>query len=111
MKLSTINQIVETILSQNDDKAKLERNANEVTIALKMAMICESRGIEEAMDYYNKTHGPYEYLEYRTNVTKSDDISLCKFNKNTILGDETHPNVKDFGGLWEFSQEYRDDTK
>ena len=34
-----------------------------------------------------------------------------KFNKNTILGDETHPNVKDFGGLWEFSQEYRDDTK
>ena len=34
-----------------------------------------------------------------------------KFNKNTILGGETHPNVKDFGGLWEFSQEYRDDTK
>ena len=78
MKLSTINQIVEAILSQNDDKAKLERNANEVTIALKMAMICESRGIEEAMDYYNKTHGPYEYLEYGTSVTKSDDISLCK---------------------------------
>ena len=78
MKLTTINQIVEAILSQNDDKAKLERSANEVTIALKMAMICESRGIEEAMDYYNKTHGPYEYLEYRTNVTKSDDISLCK---------------------------------
>lgn len=34
-----------------------------------------------------------------------------KFNKNTILGGETHPNVKDFGGLWEFNQEYRDDTK
>ena len=78
MKLTTINQIVEAILSQNDDKAKLERSANEVTIALKMAMICESSGIEEAMDYYNKTHGPYEYLEYRTNVPKSDDISLCK---------------------------------
>ena len=78
MKISTINQIVEAILSQNDDKAKLERSANEVTIALKMAMICESRGIEEAMNYYNKTHGPYEYLEYRTSVTKSDDVSLCK---------------------------------
>ena len=78
MKLSIINQIVEAILSQNGNKAKLERSANEVTIALKMAMICESRGIEEAMDYYDKTHGPYEYLEYRTNVTKSDDIRLCK---------------------------------
>lgn len=27
-----------------------------------------------------------------------------KFNKNTTLADETHPNVKDFGELWEFSQ-------
>ena len=28
-----------------------------------------------------------------------------KFNKNTTLADGTHPNVKDFGELWEFSQE------
>ena len=27
-----------------------------------------------------------------------------KFNKNTTLADGTHPNVKDFGELWEFSQ-------
>ena len=68
MKLSTINQIVEAILSQNDDKAKLERSANEVTIALKMAMICEHRGIDEAMKYYDGTHSEDEYQEYRTSV-------------------------------------------
>ena len=27
-----------------------------------------------------------------------------KFNKNTTLADGTHPNVRDFGGLWEFGQ-------
>ena len=72
MKLSTINQIVEAILSQNDNKAKLERSANEVTIVLKMAMICESRGIDEAMDYYNKTHNPDEYQEYMTSVVGAE---------------------------------------
>lgn len=30
--------------------------------------------------------------------------SFDKFNKNTTLADGTHPNVKDFGELWEFSQ-------
>ena len=29
-----------------------------------------------------------------------------KFNKNTTLADGTHPNVKDFDELWEFSQKY-----
>lgn len=37
--------------------------------------------------------------------------SFDKFNKNTTLADETHPNVKDFGDLWEFSQGYRDDSE
>ena len=32
--------------------------------------------------------------------------SFDKFNKNTTLADGTHPNIKDFGGLWEFSQKY-----
>ena len=32
------------------------------------------------------------------------DESFDKFNKNTTLADGTHPNVKDFGELWEFSQ-------
>lgn len=37
--------------------------------------------------------------------------SFDKFNKNTTLADGTHPNVKDFGELWEFSQKYGIDIK
>ena len=69
MKFSTINQIVESILTQDGDKTKLERRANEATIILKTAMICEARGIDEAMKYYNGTHSEDEYQEYRTGVT------------------------------------------
>ena len=39
------------------------------------------------------------------------DESFNKFNKNTTLADGTHPNIKDFGDLWEFSQKYGIDTK
>lgn len=45
----------------------------------------------------------YYFYEY--------DESFDKFNKNTTLADGTHPNVKDFGDLWEFSQKYGIDTK
>lgn len=37
--------------------------------------------------------------------------SFDRFNKNTTLADGTHPNVKDFGELWEYSQGYRDYSK
>ena len=72
LKLTTINQIVESILAQDGDKAKLKRNANEATIILKTAMICEARGINEAMKYYNGTHSEDEYQEYRTSVILPD---------------------------------------
>lgn len=72
LKLTTVNQIVEAMLSQDDDKAKLKRNANEATIILKTAMICEARGINEAMKYYNGTHSEDEYQEYRTSVILPD---------------------------------------
>ena len=68
----TINQIVESILAQDDDKSKLKRNANEATIILKTALICEHRGIDEAMKYYNSTHSEDEYQEYRTSVILPD---------------------------------------
>ena len=87
MKLSTINQIVEAILSQTKSDTKLphedvreatfKRMANEATIILKTAMICEARGIDEAMKYYNGTHSENEYQEYRTSVVDYD-VSLCK---------------------------------
>lgn len=87
MKLSTINQIVEAILAQTKSGIKLvhedvreatfKRMANEATIILKTAMICESNGIDEAMKYYNGTHSVDEYQEYRTGIVDYD-VSLCK---------------------------------
>lgn len=78
MKSSTINQIVEGILSQEHSDIKLphehvreatfKRMANEATIILKTAMICEARGIDEAMKYYDGTHSEDEYQEYRTSA-------------------------------------------
>lgn len=82
MKLSTINQIVEGILSQGHSDIKLphedvreatfKRMANEATIILKTAMICESRGIDEVMEYYNGTHSEDEYQEFRTSTVLTD---------------------------------------
>lgn len=72
LKLTTVNLIVESILAQDDDKSKLKRNANEATIILKTALICEHRGIDEAMKYYNGTHSEDEYQEYRTSVILPD---------------------------------------
>lgn len=87
MKLSTINQIVEAILSQTKSDIKLvhegireatfKRMANEATIILKTAMVCEDKGIDEAMKYYNGTHTEDEYQEFRTSVVDYD-ISLCR---------------------------------
>lgn len=72
LKLTTVNQIVEAMLAQDGDKAKLKCRANEATIILKTAMICEARGIDEAMKYYNGTHSENEYQEYRTSVILPD---------------------------------------
>ena len=87
MKLSTINQIVEAILSQTKSDIKLvhedireatfKRMANEATIILKTAMVCEDKRIDEAMKYYNGTHTEDEYQEFRTSVVDYD-ISLCR---------------------------------
>lgn len=60
-KLSTINQIVEALLEQGDKEA-----ANQATIILKTALICEDAGIEAAMKYYNGTHSTDEYVEFMT---------------------------------------------
>ena len=68
----TINQIVESILAQDGDKAKLSRRANEATIILKTAMICEHSGIDEAMKYYDGTHSEDEYQEFRTSTVLTD---------------------------------------
>jgi len=88
LKRSTIAQIVEGILAQTKSGIKLvhedvreetfKRMANEATIILKTAIICENEGIDEAMEYYNGTHTTDEYEEFRLKDPTSDDISLCK---------------------------------
>jgi hypothetical protein len=72
LKLTTVNQIVEAILAQDGDKAKLKCRANEATIILKTAMICEYSGIDEAMKYYDGTHSEDEYQEFRTSTVLTD---------------------------------------
>lgn len=72
LKLTTVNQIVEAILAQDGNKAKLKCRANEATIILKTAMICEYSGIDEAMKYYDGTHSEDEYQEFRTSVILPD---------------------------------------
>lgn len=67
LKLGTISQIVEALLEQGEDEA-----ANEAAIVLKTAMICEDRGIEEAMKYYNGVHSPNECIELMTAVAAPD---------------------------------------
>lgn len=74
LSFTTINQIVEAILSQAQSDIKLphedvreatfKRMANEATIILKTAMICDNRGIDEAMEYYNGTHSEIEYKDF-----------------------------------------------
>lgn len=61
LRLSTINQIVEALVEQGEGEA-----ANQATIILKTAMICENSGIEAAMKYYNGAHSGVEYQEFLT---------------------------------------------
>ena len=69
MKLSTINQIVESIIEETPSSKKTkEMRANAAVIVLKTALICEHDGIDKAMDYYFGTHTNEEFQEFRTSV-------------------------------------------
>ena len=82
IKLSTINQIVESILDLKNSGLKLpnedvredtfRRIANEAAIYYKTATICEDKGVDEAMKYFTGTHNKDEYQEFRTSVARSD---------------------------------------
>ena len=77
MKLSTINQIVEAILAEykgNDNREAYCAVANEATIYLKTALICESDGIDKAMEYFKGWHSQGEYQEFMTSVVNKEDI-------------------------------------
>lgn len=91
MKLTTINQVVQALYdkgvaeAKHDARGALEGKelyehiynekldqykqiANEATIYLKTALICEDRGIDKAMEYLEGTHTADEYAEYLTSV-------------------------------------------
>ena len=89
IKLSTINQIVEAILEVGDKRAEkipdgmgfdktLSKKryafiANEAVIYYKTAMICEDKGIDEAMKYFTGTHNEDEYQEFRTSMVRGEE--------------------------------------
>lgn len=64
----TIVKLVEAILSRFGEREPENSKivANEATIYLKTALICERRGIDKAMEYFMGTHQDDEYLEYMT---------------------------------------------
>lgn len=75
MKIATINQIVESILAQYKGatvESQINIIANEATIYLKTALICEDRGIDEAMKYFAGDHTMDEYKEFMTEVIEGE---------------------------------------
>ena len=95
MKLSTINQIVQAIINMGEERGKADAEnvaseadkerlykrafnkhltiANEAAIYLRTALICEARGIDEAMEYFNGNHDEYEYIPFLTGVENPKD--------------------------------------
>lgn len=69
LKLITLNQIVEALL----ERGKVEE-ANQASIILKMAMICDELGIEKAMEYYDGVHSTAEFAEF----VLGDDAPVCR---------------------------------
>ena len=74
LKLITINQIVEALL----ERGKVEE-ANQASIILKTAMICDELGIEKAMEYYDGTHSPAEFEEF----VLGGDATVCRDSDKT----------------------------
>ena len=74
IEVSTIKQIVEAILDQpTSDEDRLKIIANESAIYYKTAMICEDKGIEEAMKYFTGTHTENEYQDFRTSMVGGEE--------------------------------------
>lgn len=86
IKISTINQIVEAILAQSEyySPGNCEMIANEAVIYYKTAMICESQGIKEAMDYFMGTHNAEEYKSWVSEVSTiiKKEVEHGKFERD-----------------------------
>ena len=74
LKLATIAQIMEALL----ERGKIEE-ANQASIILKTAIICQDSGIKKAMEYYAGAHSTIEYVEF----TNRDDASVRRILDKT----------------------------
>lgn len=74
LKLITINQIVEALL----ERGKVEE-ANQASIILKTAMICDELGIEKAMEYYDGGHNTAEFAEF----VLGSNAPVCRDSEKT----------------------------
>lgn len=75
LKRSTIRQIVDGILAEGEFTGDLDyfiEIANEATIYLKMALVCEEKGIDKAMEYFMGTHDENEYAEFVVEADNGD---------------------------------------
>lgn len=74
IEVSTIKQIVDAILDQpTGDKDRLKIIANEAAIYYRTALICEDRGIDEAMAYFMGTHTEDEYQDFRPSMVGGEE--------------------------------------
>lgn len=74
IEVSTIKQIVEAILDQpTSDEDRLKIIANEAAIYYRTAIICEDRGIDDAMAYFTGTHTEDEYQDFRTSMVGGEE--------------------------------------
>lgn len=86
IEVSTIKQIVEAILDQpTSDKDSLKIIANEAAIYYRTALICESKGIDEAMTYFTGTHTEDEYQDFRTNLVERVDNLTDEQRKQILI--------------------------
>lgn len=86
IEVSTIKQIVGAILDQPTcDKDSLKIIANEAAIYYKTALICEDRGIDDALAYFMGTHTEDEYQDFRTNLVERIDNLTDEQRKQILI--------------------------
>ena len=86
IEVSTIKQIVEAILDQpTSDEDRLKIIANEAAIYYKTALICEDRGIDDAMAYFLGTHTEDEYQDFGTSLVERIDNLTDEQRKQILI--------------------------
>lgn len=86
IKVSTIKQIVEAILDQpTGDEDRLKIIANEAAIYYRTALICEDKGIDDAMAYFLGTHTEDEYQDFRTSLVERIDNLTDEQRKQILI--------------------------